>query len=72
MLESKIVIARPDPFYGFSYFFDAQLIDNKFASKLVNKIGVAIKRYSSNKWTPFLVLSKIVAIQAKIHLLSRL
>lgn len=57
-----MAIVRLVGLYGLPYFFGAWPINNRFASKLADKINVAIRRYLFNKWTLLLVLLKVTAI----------
>lgn len=67
-----MVVAGPVSFCGLPHFFGAWPTEDRFAGKLADGAGIAIRRYSSNKWIPLFVSSKVTAVQAEIHLLSGL
>lgn len=49
MFESNMTIAKQVFFYDCPCFLNMLLIDDRFVSKLADKTGIVISRYSSNK-----------------------
>lgn len=72
ILESNKASTWLVSFYSFPCFLGMWPIDNRFAGKLSDSAGIAIRGYLSNKWTSLFVSSKVTAVWAKTHLFSGL